>query len=209
MTHCITDLISCDALSIVLSYLDILDEHKLLWLIPDPEVRRAVLLGWKRSTKYETKQFVRNQLNQLNQLNHTLQPTDVRYLVNGKLHRYKQPAHIIDNCVLWYFNDRLHREDGPAVVDEQYNAKRISYYIHNKAHRIDGPAIFFMILQPKIGFYAEYWENGLRHRLNQPAVIYIIYGQSYAEYWEHGRILKLEHIPKSQHANYFMEYCKN
>jgi len=38
----------------------------------------------------------------------------------------------------YYFNDLLHRADGPAV--EGYDGSKW-YYINDKLHRIDGPAI--------------------------------------------------------------------
>jgi hypothetical protein len=38
----------------------------------------------------------------------------------------------------WYFNDQLHREDGPAIEDA-YGHK--AWYLHGKLHREDGPAI--------------------------------------------------------------------
>ena len=38
----------------------------------------------------------------------------------------------------WYLNDKLHREDGPAVEwDNGYK----SWYLNGKRHREDGPAI--------------------------------------------------------------------
>jgi hypothetical protein len=36
------------------------------------------------------------------------------------------------------------------------------YYLNSKLHRIDGPAI-------DVSLYKEWWQNGLRHRLNGPA----------------------------------------
>ena len=38
----------------------------------------------------------------------------------------------------WYLDDKLHREDGPAV---EYPDGRKAWYLHGKCHREDGPAI--------------------------------------------------------------------
>ena len=39
----------------------------------------------------------------------------------------------------WYFNGRLHRENGPAV--EWLIGGRKSWYLNGKRHRVNGPAI--------------------------------------------------------------------
>jgi len=38
----------------------------------------------------------------------------------------------------WYLNDKLHREDGPAI--EYFNGTK-AWYFHDQRHRLDGPAI--------------------------------------------------------------------
>ena len=38
----------------------------------------------------------------------------------------------------WWLNDRLHREDGPAV---EYANGNKEWYLNDKLHREDGPAI--------------------------------------------------------------------
>jgi hypothetical protein len=38
----------------------------------------------------------------------------------------------------WYLNDKLHREDGPAV---EYTDGEKEWYLNNVLHREDGPAI--------------------------------------------------------------------
>ena len=60
-------------------------------------------------------------------------------------------------------NNRLHREDGPAVIRKNGT---IEYYIHGQRHRLNGPAVIL------VGIREEYWVNGDRHRLNGPAVIW-------------------------------------
>ena len=41
---------------------------------------------------------------------------------------------------LWYFNDQLHREDGPACTEEDGTQ---SWYLHGQLHRTDGPAVLW------------------------------------------------------------------
>lgn len=43
-----------------------------------------------------------------------------------------------DGTKEWYLNNKLHREDGPAV--EYYNGTKF-WYLNGKLHREDGPAI--------------------------------------------------------------------
>lgn len=38
----------------------------------------------------------------------------------------------------WYFNGRLHREDGPAIICKDGSR---SWYFNGRLHRTDGPAI--------------------------------------------------------------------
>ena len=38
----------------------------------------------------------------------------------------------------WFLNDKLHREDGPAI---EYASGSKSWYLNGKLHREDGPAI--------------------------------------------------------------------
>jgi hypothetical protein len=50
---------------------------------------------------------------------------------------------IIDNAgnSCWYLNDKLHREDGPAVADAFGNCY---WYLNGEYHRLDGPAIVYL-----------------------------------------------------------------
>jgi len=47
--------------------------------------------------------------------------------------------------VIYYKNNQLHREDGPAAVwyNEDGTIERESYYQHSICHRIDGPAVIW------------------------------------------------------------------
>ena len=38
----------------------------------------------------------------------------------------------------WYLNDKIHREDGPAI---EYANGYKSWWLNNKRHREDGPAV--------------------------------------------------------------------
>jgi len=42
-----------------------------------------------------------------------------------------------DGTKRWFLNDKLHREDGPAV---EYTDGR-NWYLNGKLHRVDGPAM--------------------------------------------------------------------
>jgi hypothetical protein len=43
---------------------------------------------------------------------------------------------------MWYLNGKLHREDGPAVIEHTSGTKW--WYLKGKLHRKDGPAIEYM-----------------------------------------------------------------
>ena len=61
----------------------------------------------------------------------------------------------------WYLNDKLHREDGPAV--EGTNGTK-SWYLNGKLHREDGPA-------REWADGTKYWHlNDELHREDGPAV---------------------------------------
>ena len=53
----------------------------------------------------------------------------------------------------WYSNDKLHREDGPAV---EYADGDKFWYLNGKLHRKDGPAI------EGVNEDKEWWINGKR-----------------------------------------------
>ena len=61
----------------------------------------------------------------------------------------------------WYSNDKLHREDGPAIEWDNGNK---SWYINGKLHREDGPAIEWD------NGSKEWYSNGKLHREDGPAV---------------------------------------
>ncbi len=63
----------------------------------------------------------------------------------------------------WYLNDKLHREDGPAI---EYANGTKCWYLDGKLHREGGPAVEWADGD-------KYWYlNGKRHREDGPAIEY-------------------------------------
>jgi hypothetical protein len=61
--------------------------------------------------------------------------------VNDKLHREDGPAVInASGTQIWYLNDELHREDGPARI---WSNGTQDWYLNGKLHRENGPAIIW------------------------------------------------------------------
>ena len=76
----------------------------------------------------------------------------VREFANGSIH--------------WFFNGRLHRENGPAV--ERWGGDKL-WYLNGKVHREDGPAIEYD------NGKKEWWRHGCymseeEHRAGYPFV---------------------------------------
>ena len=66
-----------------------------------------------------------------------------------------------NGTIFWFINDKLHREDGPAV--EHADGSK-SWYLSGECHREDGPAI-------ERANGDKYWYlNGEYHREDGPAV---------------------------------------
>lgn len=55
---------------------------------------------------------------------------------------------------MWFKDDKLHREDGPAYVSI---TGRRSWYINGKLHRVDGPADIY-----EFWGYPHWYYNGKR-----------------------------------------------
>ena len=73
------------------------------------------------------------------------------YYLDGHFHSTERPAVEFQNGdTLWYFNDSLHRDNGPAI--EQSGNKY--WYQHGLRHRIDGPAV------DCVNGYKEWYING-------------------------------------------------
>ena len=60
----------------------------------------------------------------------------------------------------WYLNDKLHREDGPALEDADGNK---FWHLNDKCHREDGPAV------EGADGTKEWLLNGKLHREDGPA----------------------------------------
>ena len=82
----------------------------------------------------------------------------------------------------WYLNNKLHREDGPAI---EYSNGGKSWYLNGERHREDGPAVEW------INGYKEWYLNGKLHREDGPA----IEGKDNYESW----FLNGEYLTKKQH----------
>jgi len=68
---------------------------------------------------------------------------------------------VYDDRTLWYLNDKLHREDEPAV---EWNNGNKEWFLNGKRHREDGPAVEFV-------HGSKYWFlNDKRHREDGPAI---------------------------------------
>ena len=81
---------------------------------------------------------------------------------HGKRHRDPGPAVICDWYQAWYLNGLRHRVDAPAVI---YNDGDNVWYLFGKRHRSGGlPAANY-------SDYKEYYEHGLLHRLTGPASV--------------------------------------
>jgi len=88
------------------------------------------------------------------------------WYLKGKLHRTDGPAIIdADGNEYWYKHGKLHRDgDKPAYIDRGGNEY---WYQNNKLHREgDKPAVI------RAGGKQEWYLNGKLHRIDGPAIIY-------------------------------------
>ena len=82
-----------------------------------------------------------------------------------------------DGTKKWYLNDKLHRQDGPAI--EWANGGK-KWYLNNEFHREDGPAVEWA------NGDKEWYFKGKRHRQDGPAVEGTT---GYKEWWLNGERL--------------------
>lgn len=79
---------------------------------------------------------------------------NIEWYKNNKLHREDGPAiEMINGSKEWFYNGQLHRLDGPAV--EQNDGGK-QWHVYGKLHRLDGPAVIF-----KNG-NQEWWINNIQ-----------------------------------------------
>jgi len=77
---------------------------------------------------------------------------EVRWYLNGNLHREDGPALTYGDYQAWWLNGKRHREDGPAIIDGDYH----SWWLNGKRHREDGLAVID-------GDYQAWWLNGVEY----------------------------------------------
>ena len=96
----------------------------------------------------------------------------------GRRHRETGPAIICeDGTKEWWFNGKLHRIAAPAIVHPNGGYE---WYLHGNRHRDnDLPAVVTkdplsadFCTNDDIFITKCWWSNGLRHRVNAPAIIY-------------------------------------
>jgi hypothetical protein len=68
-----------------------------------------------------------------------------------------------DGTQAWWLNDKLHREDGPAIIRPDGNK---SWFLNGKRHMEDGPAYI------DSNGTQEWYLNGNLHREDGPAIIW-------------------------------------
>ena len=101
----------------------------------------------------------------------------------GRLHRENGPAVVNGGDQEWYHHGKLHRDGGPAEIKPS-SSKREAWYQNGRLHREDGPAF------TQTG--VEMWyQNGVLHRIDGPAIISngtsTSNGTSRKEWWIDGK----------------------
>lgn len=66
-----------------------------------------------------------------------------------------------DGNEVWYYNNKKHRTDGPAVI---WVCGGTEWWVNGRLHRRDGPAVIYASNEK------EWWVNGKRHRIDGPAI---------------------------------------
>jgi len=87
----------------------------------------------------------------------------------------KDGKHIdVVGTIRYYKNDKLHREDGPAL---EWDFGDKEWWLNGVYHREDGPAV------EGINNHREWWIHGKRHRKDGAA---IIWDNNVKDYYYHG-----------------------
>lgn len=118
------------------------------------------------------------------------------YRINNKLHRENGPAIEILSGKAYYINGLLHRIDGPAYV--HMNGYK-EYYYEGKLHNPNGPAVDWGEEKQ------EWWIHGELHNTNGPARIL---NGNYKEYYIHGKLHR-DDGPAVIHPDGVEEYWTN
>ena len=78
----------------------------------------------------------------------------------------------INNDTIFYLNEKLHRNDGPALIKFYENGvNERAYYYNGKLHRNNDPAKIVTRVNGNI-LKEAYYFNGKIHRNNGPAVVW-------------------------------------
>ena len=107
-----------------------------------------------------------------------------KWVLNNKIHREDGPAVIRynDEKVIeeqWRVEGRLHRKNSPAII--RYKDGVVTeeqWWVNDKSHRKDAPAI--IRYNDGVVVYEEWFTNNIRHREDGPAIIRYSDG---AEWW--------------------------
>ena len=110
---------------------------------------------------------------------------EIKYYLNGDLHRNDGPAQIfyyfINNSIkieTYYLNGKEHRENGPALIKYNKNGLIISkmFFYYGKKHKENGPAEIWF--RENIISIENYFFNDNLHKFDGPAFNMYDYDQS-------------------------------
>lgn len=141
--------------------------------------------------------------------------TIVEFKKNGEYHREHAPAFIRyaprleEETKLFYFEGKLHRTDGPATIkehgctttheyyengvktpktenffDDMFSNGKSTYY-NGKYHSYDGEPARTVEIYGEADL-REWYDHGVLHRLNGPAIT----DYDYSEFYENGKFIK-------------------
>lgn len=102
-----------------------------------------------------------------------------KWYTNGVI---RQVENAVGDIIEYYENGVLHRDDGPAKIDEKGN---MFYYRHGVLHRERGPAVMF------INGKTQYYKMGRLHRDDGPANVT---DEGVLEWYQNGELHR-EHGP--------------
>ena len=110
------------------------------------------------------------------------------FAVNPKLDpRFANGKYILHDGVVWYQDQCLHREDGPAII---WLGRKNEWWLNGLRHRTDGPAIDY------VSGRKDWYRYGKRHRTDGPAIEYSEGGK---EWWLDDRRHRIDGPAKIWH----------